>query len=75
MSIRFYTLLQGWKYDTMVGVSQDEILKMIGYSSGVNNYTKLTKCVRRLNELKLIDYEKHSNGEDNTYIIYYKNSK
>ena len=75
MNIRFYTLLQGWKYDTMVGVSQDEILKMIGYSTGVNNYTKLTKCVRRLKELKLIDYEKHSNGEDNTYIIYYKNSK
>ena len=75
MNIRFYTLLQGWKYDTMVGVSQDEILKMIGYSTGGNNYTKLTKCVRRLKELKLIDYEKHSNGEDNTYIIYYKNSK
>ena len=75
MNIRFYTLLQGWKYDAMVGVSQDEILKMIGYSSGGNNYTKLTKCDRRLKELKLIDYEKHSNGEDNTYIIYYKNSK
>ena len=29
MNIRFYTLLQGWKYDAMVGVSQDEILKMI----------------------------------------------
>ena len=59
----------------MVGVSQEKKKKMIGYSSGGNNYTKLTKCVRRLKELKLIDYEKHSNGEDNTYIIYYKNSK
>ena len=75
MNIRFYTLLQGWKYDTMVGVTQDEILKMIGYSTGGNNYTKLTKCIRRLKELKLIDYEKRSNGENNTYIIYYKNSK
>ena len=75
MNIRFYTLLQGWKYDTMVGVSQDEILKMIGYSTGGNNHTKLTKCARRLKERKSTDYEKRSNGEDNTYIIYYKNSK
>lgn len=75
MNIRFYTLLQGWKYDAMVGVTQDEILKMIGYSAGGNNHTKLTKCIRRLKELKLIDYEKRSNGENNTYIIYYKNSK
>ena len=75
MNIRFYTLLQGWKYDAMVGVTQDEILKMIGYSTGGNNYTKVAKCVRGLKELKLIDYEKRSNGEDNTYIIYYKNSK
>lgn len=72
MCIRFYILLQGWKYKEINGITREELLSMIGYSNSGNNLNKFSKYTKRLKELNLLEYEKHSTGEGKTYITYHK---
>src|SRR5574344_617899 len=69
--IRLYILVHGYEYDEIRGLTQKDILEMIGFSNkSHNNFTKLTNSTNKLKELGLLDFKVESDGIKK-YIIYY----
>ena len=70
--IRLYVFIYGYMYDTIQGLTQKDILEMIGFSSkSHNNFTKLTNSTNKLKKIGLLDFKVESDGIKK-YIIYYK---
>lgn len=63
ITIRLYIFLSGYKYKTIYGLTQKDILREIGYNDKSNrNCSELKIATRKLKELGLIDYIIISDG-------------
>lgn len=63
LTIRLYIFLSGYKYKTVYGLTQKDILKEIGYNNKSNrNCSELKLSTKKLKELDLIDYTVDSDG-------------